>query len=325
MKKYLMMISVVASLAFVGCNDFKLDNGDGKHDDEKENPGGGEGENPDSGEIDNPGLVSEYDYTENGVSFGGGLKVDGVIWAPVNAGSTKADKKGSYLFFNDAKSCCPEGWRLPTEKEMKALTLNCNPDIVQHNGLSGLWCSGLEEFKYNQGNDGAESLAVPSVFLPYAGYMVSGMTVEDSGIYWAEGESGTGMICDLNNRGTFNVDDGLSMFTSRCVHEDSELVIPTMTMDGTVFIVSTGGGSSGKYVNFEYPDGRDAQKGLLPALKATSNSSWCYVSTEFDKNGKFCVNVRASANPMSSTREAVITITFFDQTITGKAMQYPKQ
>lgn len=319
-----MMISVVASLAIVGCNDFKIDNGDGKHDDEKENPGGGEGENP-GGEIENPGLVSEYDYTENGVSFGGGLKVDGVIWAPVNAGSTKENKKGSYLFFNDAKSCCPEGWRLPTEKEMKALTLNCYPDIVQHDGLSGLWCSGLEEFKYNQGNDGTASLAVPSVFLPCAGYVVSGTSVEDSGIYWAEGESGTGMICDLNNRGTFNVDDGLSMFTSRCVHEDSELVIPAMTMDGTTFIVSTGGGSSGKYVTFEYPDGRVAQKGLLPALNATSNSSWCFVSTEFDKNGKFCVNVRASANPMSSTREAVITVTFFDQTITCKAMQYPQQ
>jgi uncharacterized protein (TIGR02145 family) len=89
------------------------------------------------------------------------------VW---NAGPASAPLKSAY-------DPCPEGWRVPTQTEMKSLTSKRSP-WTQVNGVSGYWFSGSQTY--------AED--VPAIFLPAAGYIsnTARAQVRDMyGRYWA--------------------------------------------------------------------------------------------------------------------------------------------
>lgn len=138
-------VFTLAAALFIlpSCNDFKLPDKDKPH------------------EIEIP------DYIENGVNFGQGRMIGKVIWAPVNAGATEGDRNGALLDYDAAKSCCPDGWHLPSEQEFISLVQNVDTRVMQHVGTEGRWCTGSmlpveQEEDVTEDNGG---LSVPAVFL----------------------------------------------------------------------------------------------------------------------------------------------------------------
>ena len=88
------------------------------------------------------------------------------VW---NAGTASAPVKSGY-------DPCPEGWRMPTQIEMKSLTSKKSA-WTQVNGQNGFWFSGSQTY--------AEG--VPAIFLPAAGYIsnTARAQVRDTyGRYW---------------------------------------------------------------------------------------------------------------------------------------------
>lgn len=139
------VVFTLAAALFIlpSCNDFKL---------------------PDK---DKPQEIEIPDYIENGVNFGQGKMIGKVIWAPVNAGATEEDRNGTLLDYDAAKSCCPDGWHLPSEQEFISLVQNVDTRVVQYGGAEGRWCTGSmlpieQEGDVTEENGG---LAVPAVFL----------------------------------------------------------------------------------------------------------------------------------------------------------------
>ena len=54
-------------------------------------------------------------FDSGGVYLGQGVKIDGVVWAPVNVGSLDGKEYGKLYDFSEAQDKCPSGWRLPTK------------------------------------------------------------------------------------------------------------------------------------------------------------------------------------------------------------------
>lgn len=55
---------------------------------------------------------SDY-FDKNGVYLGKTVDIDGLTWAPVNAGASDANIYGELYSFAEAGDVCPTGWRLP--------------------------------------------------------------------------------------------------------------------------------------------------------------------------------------------------------------------
>ena len=81
-------------------------------------------------------------------------------------------------------------WRMPTRAELDDLLANCDVEWTTQNGVNGLLCTGTESYSSN------------SIFLPAAGYWISGDAVValggDVGFYWSstayEGDFEDGLL-----------------------------------------------------------------------------------------------------------------------------------
>jgi len=101
-----------------------------------------------------------------------GIVIDGVRWATHNLGSSKIEGFGKYYTWEEAKRACPQGWRLPTCKELQSL-FNVNRVRTEINGILG----------ENFGN---------KIFLPAAGCYRKGspLNIGREIFYWSSEEMG---------------------------------------------------------------------------------------------------------------------------------------
>ncbi len=88
----------------------------------------------------------------------GGVAINGLIWATRNVGAkgqfvSSPTDYGNVYTFEEAKTVCPAGWRLPTRKEFVTL-VNSGDKWITEGGVEG----------YRFGNGGN------TIFLPAAGY-----------------------------------------------------------------------------------------------------------------------------------------------------------
>ena len=104
----------------------------------------------------------------NGPTTDDGVLINGVKWATRNVGSAGTFVKspqdfGNYYTWEEAKTACPSGWRLPTYTELQGLD-------------TGIWKTNGREF----------GTAPNTIFLPAAG-------IRDSydGLLHLEGEYGS--------------------------------------------------------------------------------------------------------------------------------------
>ena len=111
--------------------------------------------------------VTANSSTKNTSTTNVGVVKNGVRWAEKNVGAWNIEDYGNYYTWENAKTACPKGWRLPTEAELGKL-VNTSSVWTTKNGIYG------RKF----GN----------IFLPAAG---SG-TLEDvgsAGNYWSSTQS----------------------------------------------------------------------------------------------------------------------------------------
>ena len=124
--------------------------------------------------------LSDSDYFDkNGVYQGQSVEIDGLIWAPVNAGANGSNIYGELYNFADAADACPAGWRLPTNSELSSLSKN--RESSSSNGVFGF------DF-YGSNSPSADK---PKVFFPAAGHYTVGSVVDKGsrGCYWSSDES----------------------------------------------------------------------------------------------------------------------------------------
>jgi len=65
-----------------------------------------------------------------------GVKINGITWATKNVGASNPEDYGNYYTWEEAKTACPKGWRLPTKEEFKSLKKSDNVWTFQ-NGKTG--------------------------------------------------------------------------------------------------------------------------------------------------------------------------------------------
>ena len=95
---------------------------------------------------------------------------DAVIEGVWNPGTTESPVKSGF-------DPCPEGWRMPTQPEMKRLSSN-RSEWTEVDGQKGYWFSGSQAYV-----DG-----VPAIFLPASGYIANNGRAQQRnnfGRYWA--------------------------------------------------------------------------------------------------------------------------------------------
>ena len=166
-------------------------------------------------------LTPRFDYVDkNGINFGPGVNIDGVIWAPVNVGAKNINDYGEYYNFDDAQTACPDGWRTPNGDECKSLISNYS-EIMEVDGKLGRWLSGTTPY----------ATAIAKIFIPYAGRAYEGIIYQkdkaahlwSSDIHkdvlpWVVFLRSDAVVYGLwnSNMGHPNKDDG---FSTRCVKE----------------------------------------------------------------------------------------------------------
>lgn len=122
---------------------------------------------------------SDLDYHDkNGVYQGQAVEIDGLMWAPVNAGSDGTNIYGELYNFSEAGEVCPSGWRLPTKNEL--FSLSKNHASSSSNGVFGFDFYG----------SASPSSDRPKVFFPAAGQYTMGNVVDKGsrGYYWSSDE-----------------------------------------------------------------------------------------------------------------------------------------
>lgn len=117
-------------------------------------------------------------YDKNGVYHGQAVEIDGLMWAPVNAGSDGTNIYGELYNFSEAGEVCPSGWRLPTKNEL--FSLSKNHASSSSNGVFGFDFYG----------SASPSSDRPKVFFPAAGQYTMGNVVDKGsrGYYWSSDE-----------------------------------------------------------------------------------------------------------------------------------------
>lgn len=117
-------------------------------------------------------------YDKNGVYQGQAVEIDGLMWAPVNAGSDGTNIYGELYNFSEAGEVCPSGWRLPTKNEL--FSLSKNHASSSSNGVFGFDFYG----------SASPSSDRPKVFFPAAGQYTMGNVVDKGsrGYYWSSDE-----------------------------------------------------------------------------------------------------------------------------------------
>ena len=101
-----------------------------------------------------------------------GVVINGVRWATKNVGAFAPEDYGNYYTWEEAKTACPKGWRLPTKVEFESL-INAGNVWTTQNGKNGC--------KFGEPNN--------FVFFPAAGYRLSSdgtlYNVGSYGYYWS--------------------------------------------------------------------------------------------------------------------------------------------
>lgn len=119
-----------------------------------------------------------------------------------NSGTEDEPKKSSY-------DPCPEGWRIPTHKELKALSATNYSSWMTLESQNGRWFSG--PFTYQD--------SAPQVFFPAAGSRLSeGYLRNYCGLYWCS-DNPYYLCFDSTNRTSFSWNDMSHGNSVRCVQE----------------------------------------------------------------------------------------------------------
>lgn len=181
--------------------------------------------------------------------------IDGVIWMNYNVGADESDLLGDTFTYEEAKTACPSGYRLPRIDEVDALDSSYSSGVTAYNMVSGSWFSGKQNY----------SVTLPAVFIPgvpseedgYSGY-------DDYYYYWSSTDStlypalvqGNGpYIWYISNRwgeylsDEWNDDSSRKCYV-RCVKSDivqREIVGETTVIDGVTWMNYDVANSSGDY------------------------------------------------------------------------------
>ncbi len=142
-----------------------------------------------------------------------GIEINGVVWAERNVGATVNEDTGIYFSWDEAQTAYPDGWRLPSEKELESL-------IASNNRYS--------KFRRTRGRYFGEG--DKTIFMPSAGYCLKIGTkwsdkpnAKKNGYYWSstarDDSKGINLYFDSAYTGVtngFNRSLGLSV---RCVRK----------------------------------------------------------------------------------------------------------
>ncbi len=114
-------------------------------------------------------------FDKNGAYIGKTIDIDGLTWAPMNAGASECNIYGELYNFSDAGDVCPTGWRLPSKSELASLSKNYSATSLK----------GIFGFNFYGSNTASTTSA--SVFFPAAGeYVTSGLIDKgERGYYWS--------------------------------------------------------------------------------------------------------------------------------------------
>ncbi len=131
---------------------------------------------------------------------------------------------------------CPEGWRVPTYKELDKLNNNYSSWITDENGQSGRWFSG--EYAYTETSS--------KVFLPAAGERIPRGNAYNRGVYggyWSlcpYGSSASYLRLDSDDVNMYDAGRAYG-FSVRCVRDKSELVpVTSVTLNSSSVTLSVG-------------------------------------------------------------------------------------
>jgi len=124
---------------------------------------------------DNNAKLSTSSNSSNSVSSSDYVIINGVKWATKNVGAYKSEDYGNYYTWEQAKTACPSGWRLPTKEELESLN-NAGSTWTAQNGINGR--------KFGDNNN--------FIFLPatgWRGYINGNLNdVGKDGDYWGSKE-----------------------------------------------------------------------------------------------------------------------------------------
>ena len=140
---------------------------------------------------------------------------ESIEWATCNVGEkgqfvSSSEEYGNLYTWEEAQNVCPEGWRLPTKKELEALG---EGSYITKNGVNGR--------EFGNGDD--------KIFLPAYGFISSGSSsiyfYKEDGYYWSsdtDKESFYGPCVFLvfrNNMSSVTSGSGESRMSVRCVRD----------------------------------------------------------------------------------------------------------
>lgn len=88
------------------------------------------------------------------------IEYDGTSWMTQNLGwkgagapyfnsEVMADVLGQYYTWEDARTACPEGWRLPTDEEVKALAVSFGGEVLENGDVAGVAGSFMADLLFN--------------------------------------------------------------------------------------------------------------------------------------------------------------------------------
>jgi len=149
----------------------------------------------------------------NGPTTDDGVLINGVKWATRNVGSAGTFVKspqdfGNYYTWEEAKTACPSGWRLPTYTEFESFRDYSDIAYTKQNGIYG--------FKVGDTKN--------NIFLPAAGRNYDGTIdlVGECGYYWSSINYSSTYAWSLyidSDDIVVGIDDKRDGFPVRCVKE----------------------------------------------------------------------------------------------------------
>ena len=140
------------------------------------------------------------DYVVDGKNYGKGVLIDGLVWAPVTA--------KNYTSHTGAQLNCPEGWRLPTRKELDQL-------IKNHSEFNnGYFFTGSQP--YSEDMPRIKLAASGRVYWPEDSDNESYQYKGDRGYYWSNDQVGAygGYALEFSKTGAYTT--GLNLFEYGC-------------------------------------------------------------------------------------------------------------
>ena len=94
-----------------------------------------------------------------------GVEINGVTWSTTNVGATTPEGYGNYYTWEEAKTACPNGWRLPT---MKELEMFADYDLQEERVIDAEVPSTWETLNGKNGRHFTDKVTGNSIFIPAA-------------------------------------------------------------------------------------------------------------------------------------------------------------